>query len=112
MKRWWVRWYNCYAEMGPFTLYTPWWESGFTMDEPERQIMVAAVKAPDEERVKEIIYGCYDKRPDDIEFSFINERTPDWDPYCDRFEADDWMEACWARDEYQQVGLGKGDCDE
>ena len=101
VRRWWVRWYNCFAEMGPFTLYTPWWVSGTTMDEPEKQIMVALIKAKDGEEVKEIIYTSYDKRPDKIEFSFINEVGPTWRP-SDRFLWADWMTPCWKRQEYEQ----------
>lgn len=101
VRRWWVRWYNCFAEMGPFTLYTPWWISGTTMDEPEKQIIVALIKAKDGEEVKEIIYTSYDKRPDKIEFSFINEVEPTWQP-SDRFPWEDWMTTCWKRQEYEQ----------
>lgn len=101
VRRWWVRWYNCFAEMGPFTLYTPWWISGTTMDEPEKQIIVALIKAKDGGEVKEIIYTSYDKRPDKIEFSFINEVEPTWQP-SDRFPWEDWMTTCWKRQEYEQ----------
>lgn len=101
VRRWWVRWYNCFAEMGPFTLYTPWWISGTTMDEPEKQIIVALIKAKDVGEVKEIIYTSYDKRPDKIEFSFINEVEPTWQP-SDRFPWEDWMTTCWKRQEYEQ----------
>ena len=100
IRRWWVRWYNCFETMGPFTLYTPWWESGFTMEEPERQIMVALIKAKSEDEAKGIIYDAYDERPDDIEFSFVDEIEPTWKPN-DRFPLATWMRKYWARLRYE-----------
>lgn len=90
-------------------LSTPWWQSGVELDEPERQIYVAAIWAKDKAEIKEILYGCYDERPepDDIEISFINERSDDWDPTenaSGRFPWADWMTTYWERMEYIQEG--------
>lgn len=106
-SKWWISWYGCWAKLGAFELYTPWWESGLTMEEPERQIFCAAVWADDEDEIREIIYGSYDKRPEDgeIEVRFMEQRPDDWDP-CEnksgRFEFADWMHPYWERGEYRQ----------
>lgn len=106
IKKYWVRWYTCYETMGPFTLYTPWWQSGFTCEEPERQILVAAIKAESEKEVKDILLGCYDKRPDDIEISFIDELEENWRPETNksgRFPCASWMSKYWEREKYLQT---------
>jgi len=106
-KKWWVRWYGCFAVLGEFTLYTPWWQSGSTMQEPERQIFVGAFWADDWDEIEEILYSCYDKRPDsgEIEISSIEECPDDWNPredLSDRFPWADWMTPYWERGEYRQ----------
>lgn len=106
-SKWWIGWYGCFATLGEFALYTPWWESGITMEEPERQVYVAAVWAEDEDEIKEIIYGSYDKRPEDgaIEFRFIEQMPVDWNPRDNpsgRFSFAEWMVPCWERGEYRQ----------
>lgn len=78
------------------------------MDEPERQIFCAAVWAENEAEIEEIIYGCYDKRPEsgDIEFRFMEPLPADWDPRenkSGRFSVADWMVPYWERGEYRQV---------
>ena len=99
IHRWWVRWYTS-TEMGPFNLFTPWWISGSTMHEPPKFTLVALIKAKDEDEVKEIVFGAYDKRPADIEFSFIEQVEPTWQPN-DRFPFDEWMSKYWARPRYK-----------
>jgi len=89
-KRFWVSWYT--DEMGTWELHFPWWTSGYS---DTFYIICAAVVAENEDQVREIIYSCYDKRPDNLEFSFINERPDDWSPFNDRFQAKDWMTECW-----------------
>lgn len=106
-RKWWVRWYGCWETLGPFTLYTPWWESGMTMDEPERQIFCAAIWADDEEEVEAILYRCYDKTPEPyaIEVSFcesLEGRDEPWKTPGGRFRWAEWMEPYWARGEYRQ----------
>jgi len=107
-RKWWVSWYNCFETMGPFTLFSPWWKSGFTMEEPERQTMCAALWAENEAEIEEIIYGCYDERPEagSIEFRFMEEHDDDWHPrdnLNDRFPWQSWMTKYWDRMEYRQV---------
>lgn len=104
-KRWWVRWYHIQGTMGDFACCSPFWCTGSTMDEPEQRIMCAALKARDEEHVKEIVYGFYDERPESIEISFIESRPDDWDPLENkggRFPPGEWMKAYWDREEYRQ----------
>jgi hypothetical protein len=60
--------------MGPFTLYTPWWISGTTMDEPEKQIIVALIKAKDVGEVKEIIYTSMDEPEKQIIVALIKAK--------------------------------------
>lgn len=77
------------------------------MDEPERKTLVAAIWADDIEEINEIVYGCYDNRPDpgEIEFRFIVHRSDNWDPRKNksgRFPFADWMEPYWNRGEYRQ----------
>lgn len=91
--------------MGPFTLYTPWWQSGSTSDEPERQIFVAAIKAENKGEVREILRNCFDKPPADIEISFLDELEEDWSPEenkSGRFPFADWMKKYWDREKYEQ----------
>lgn len=106
-RKWWVRWYGCFDTLGEFTLYTPWWQSGTECGEPERQIYVSAIWAEDEAEIKEILYGCYDRRPEpgDIEIASIGECPTVWEPSenkSGRFPWAGWMTAYWARGEYRQ----------
>ena len=106
-QKWWISWYGCFAKLGEFELYTPWWVSGVTCEEPERQTIVAAIWADGEGEIKEIIYNCYDKRPEpgEIEFRFMEPCSVDWDPRENkngRFPFAKWMEPYWQRGEYRQ----------
>lgn len=102
VKKYWVSWYGCYETLGAFTLYSPWWISGLTMDEPERQTLCAAIKTVSEDSVKEIIYAAYDKMPDAgaIEFRFIEECEDNWEPFSERFPEGAWMGPYWRRPHY------------
>lgn len=105
--KWWVGWYGCEATIGDFKLYSPCWETCETYDEPPRQLLCAAIWAEGEGEIKEIIYGCYDKRPNDgeIEFRFMQLMSDDWDPrkiQNGRFKFTAWMEPYWQRGEYRQ----------
>jgi len=105
-NRYWVRWYHCYETMGAFELFTPWWCSGSTSDEPVREILVAAIKADSVDEIREILCNCYDKRPESIEISFIEECTDgSWDPVKNvsgRFPFAEWMHKYWEREKYEQ----------
>ena len=94
-----VRWYD--KGYGPFSLYTPWWISGYDFD--NNTVFLAAIKAYSTDHVREIIYGCYDEKPDEIEFSFIGEKEDGWEgPTFDRFSWEDWMRMYWNRGVYRQ----------
>jgi len=102
VKKFWVSWYTCTKTMGPFTLYTPWWISGETDEEPARSIVCAAIKARDDSHVRELIHNGYDKSSGSVEFRFIIEKNDDWEPYTDRFQEDLRMRQYWTRDRYIQ----------
>lgn len=105
-NKWWVRWYSS-DDHGSFTLYTPWWETGFTLSEPEAKIFVAAIWADDLAEVEEILYGCYDKRPEpgDIVISFCLPLTFDITKNeSGRFPWTERMQTYWDRGEYRQEG--------
>lgn len=90
MKRYWVSWYD--QLYGKWELHSPWWVSGQLMSDDARTIC-AAVRAPDEDSARRLIIMAHDNptRPDDLEWRFVNERAPDWSPFCDRFPKADWM---------------------
>lgn len=72
MRAWWLSWY-AHPDDGGFTLHTPWWTSGYTMDEPPRDIIVAAVQAEDEEAAWEVVHAAYDIPPTHLERRFCDE---------------------------------------
>lgn len=87
----WVRWYGDSA----FEYHGPWWISGESED---HRIFVAAVMARDEEHAKDIIEDAHDDGCFPAEWSFVEERPPDWDPFAsDRFPRADWMQWPWPR---------------
>lgn len=89
MKKWWVSWYDEYR-FGDFELHFPWWISG-VRGEDNADMICAALMADTEEAAIEIVYAVYDKRPDAIEFRFVEGRPDDWSPFCGRFPKADWM---------------------
>jgi hypothetical protein len=93
LKNYWISWW-ARALDGAFELHFPWWVSGEKIDEDSSSIC-AAVKANSEKEVREMIYICYDTRPEDLEWRFIEERPDDWSPFCDRFPKAEWMEKYW-----------------
>ena len=103
MTRFWVSWFGCWETLGKFTLYTPWWESGYTFEETERQCICAAIKARDEDHVREIVIGSYDDPPGVFEFRFVEPRPDDWSPYTERFPEAEWMAPYWDREAYEQA---------
>jgi hypothetical protein len=88
-NRWWVSWYAT-KSAGPFTLHTPWWESGWRMSD-DAGTVVAAVLAPTEDAAKEVVLAAHDARPAALEWRFVNSRPADWTPFCDRFQRANWM---------------------
>lgn len=97
MKNFWLSWWHPSSlsndnDMG-FELYSPWWifgSRGFT-EETDASAICAAVKANSEDEAKEVIFKCYDNRPDELEFRFCEEKPQDWSPYSSRFQSADWM---------------------
>jgi hypothetical protein len=87
----WLSWY-AHPDDGPFELHSPWWVSGFTMEEVERSTIVAAVRAVDEEDAWEIVRASYDTPPTRLEVRFceVLRKTP----FGSRFPRADWM--VWA----------------
>ena len=104
-RKWWVRWFAPCDQYGKFALYSPWWLTGTTADEPERDIFVAAIWADDQAEVEAILHGCYDspQEPHQIEISFCEPLTfdPKQNP-SGRFGWADWMTKYWERGEYRQ----------
>jgi hypothetical protein len=93
MKKFWISWYCAADDMGKFELHTPWWISG-TRCSDDAETICAAVQAEDEEAAKKAILNSYDDPPKDLEWRFVNERSADWSPFCDRFQQAKWMK--WA----------------
>jgi hypothetical protein len=97
-RAWWISWYHDRG-FGPFELHSPWWISGFTMD--DRETIVGAVQAETEKDAWEKVYASYDARPASIEERFIEElddreqqpsaRAPWGTVENGRFQHADWM---------------------
>jgi len=90
---WWISWYH-HPDDGPFELHTPWWVSGFTIEEPQRETIVAAVMAEDEEDAWKVVRASYDTSPTRLEQRFcdaLGDREP-WSAEGGRFPRADWMQ--------------------
>jgi len=87
---WWISWY-AHPEDGPFELHTPWWVSGFTMEDPSRDTIVAAVQAESEEDAWDVVLMSYDEVPTQLEKRFCDP-LGDKEPFSDRFPRADWMQ--------------------
>lgn len=88
MNNYWLSWIH-EDKFGAFELHYPWWCSGY--DSKDNPTMCAAVKAKDKHGAREIILGCYDYLPDDLEFRFVEQQENHWTPFSDRFPKADWM---------------------
>jgi hypothetical protein len=89
MEGFWISWYH-HPDDGPFELHRPWWVSGFTMEEPQRDTIVAAVQAESVEAAWEVIHQAYDTPPTRIETRFC-EPLDNRPVFSDRFPRADWM---------------------
>jgi hypothetical protein len=89
MKRWWVRWYGAAPES--FEYHGPWWISGWGGSDLDTPIHVAAVCAETQRRAELVIEQAYDRPGGVLDWSFANERSDDWEPFCDRFPRAEWM---------------------
>lgn len=92
MRTFWLSWYE--AGTGAFTLYWPWWISGWREapgGDYDQATVVAAVRATSEDEAQEAVLSSYDVRPK-LEWRFVEEITdPAWSPYSDRFPQAKWM---------------------
>lgn len=90
VTRWWVRWYGLPEDS--FEYEGPWWISGYAGTEDMTPIFVAAVVADSVEAAQKVIESSYDDGPAGVhEWSFVNGRPDDWEPFCDRFPRAKWM---------------------
>lgn len=97
-KNFWLSWYHD-QRFGEFELNSPWWISGYAWDhdDEELQTICAALRAKDENAVREKVYRSYDVRPAYLEFRFCELRDDDWIPWDVapgeqvRFPKADWM---------------------
>lgn len=101
LPAWWISWYSPQA-LGGFTLYWPWWRSGWSYDRDDNEvsIFVAAVRAESEDDAYEIIMKAYDNPPvfteENKRFCELfdaGEKMP-WEHENPRFPFGDWMQ--WA----------------
>lgn len=87
MRIYWLSW-ESRNEFSNYELHWPWWISG---SGDGFNTICAAIVGRDEDAVREVVYDCYDARPDHIKFRFIEERADDFVPYSDRFAWKSWM---------------------
>ena len=83
----WLSWYSP-TSMAEFELHSPWWVSGYDSD--GRNIVVAAVRAADDEAAFAQVRAAYDNGSGPIEERFIETLTRDT-PFTDRFRQAKWM---------------------
>lgn len=101
LPAWWISWYSP-QDFGGFTLYWPWWASGwaFDFDGKEISIFVAAVRAESEDAAYEIVRQAYDTPPvfTDEQKRFCEciegKGKMPWEHENPRFPLGDWMQ--WA----------------
>lgn len=84
----WLSWYSP-AALGQWELHSPWWVSGERMD--GTQIIVAAVRAEDEEAAWDAVRLAYDEPPESIEPRFIEPMDEGESPFSGRFPQYGWM---------------------
>lgn len=85
----WISWYS-EASADTFELHSPWWTSGYAFD-PDRDILVAAVRASDEAEAWAIIEGAYDNPGGVYERRFCDVLPESVPPFSDRFPQAEWM---------------------
>lgn len=86
-RNFWLSWYSP-TPTSEFELHSPWWVSGYDTD--DRYILVAAVRATNEEAAFAAVRAAYDNRHGPIEERFIKPLGPDG-PFSDRFPRAGWM---------------------
>jgi len=89
----WVSWWTT-LKMGSWELHFPWWISGEFLNPDDGVSICAAIKAKDEQDVKNLIINCYDSPElarENIEWRFIHKQKKSFKPFTDRFPKADWM---------------------
>ena len=90
---WWISWYSPHP-MSTFEMHSPWWIGGELACGPEGSfnvpIVVAAVRAADEDAAKAVIVAAYDVPPTDVRWRFC-EDLEGRSPFSDRFPKAWWM---------------------
>lgn len=87
MNAWWISFYVPSEHFGEFELHSPWWISGYTEYE---MIVVAAIRAEDEEAAWQRVIDAFDDEADYRE-RFCEPLGRD-SPFVDRFPQSSWME--------------------
>jgi len=96
MKPYWVSWWEDEEFYPTFEYHGPWWISG------QRDVqggtvdysMCAAVMAESEEDAKLKIEAAHDN-PCELDWRFVEECEPGWEPFSSRFARRDWMKWPW-----------------
>jgi len=96
MTGWWISWYH-HPDDGSFELHSPWWITGYTIQEGyHRHTIVAAVMAECEDDAWDKIRDAYDADPVNLEERFCDElkegKSLPWEHAGTRFELADWMQ--------------------
>ena len=98
VQNFWLSWYSP-TSMAEFELHSPWWVSGY--DSEDRYVVVAAVRAADEEAAFAQVRAAYDNRHGPIEERFIEPLVQET-PFSGRFPQAGWM----AWDKKRTCGCG------
>lgn len=89
MTDYWVSYYVPTDRLKDFELHSPWWVSGYTMEDRERSTVVAAIRAENETEAAAKFKAAFDSHPE-FEERFIEPLLHT--PFSDRFPKADWME--------------------
>jgi len=88
MRSFWISWYS-YAPRDTFELHSPWWCSGYDAD--GNDILIAAVRAEDEDAAWAQVRAAYDDQPAAVAERFVEDVPDDWSPFSGRWPKADWM---------------------
>ena len=102
MTAWWISFYVPSEKLREFELHSPWWVSGYTNDEI---ILVAAIRADDEEAAWQRVIDAFDDEADYRE-RFCDSLGRE-SPFVDRFPKASWMD--WS--DHATCACGSSGCD-